>query len=179
LRIRRGMQLLLPIYVACLFLASGALAAQTVKNSDATEITLDFQDVELVDLISTISELTGKNFIYDEGVKGKVSILSPRPVSIAEAYELFTTVLNVKGFTVVPSGQVNKIVLTRNAKEENLPISSGWSLTCRPIRLLSPTVPRTSIAWSSCSIPWTIPWRVSRWRSCSCNMPVPKILPTW
>ena len=62
------------------------------------EVTLDFQNVELIDMISTISELTGKNFVYDESVRGKVSVVSPRPVTVDEAYRLFTTVLKVKGF---------------------------------------------------------------------------------
>jgi len=160
LRIQRGIQFLLPLCVVFLLLASSSLAAPAAKNGDATEITLDFKDVELVDLISTISELTGKNFIYDEGVKGKVSIISPRPVSIDEAYKLFTTVLNVKGFTIVPSGKVNKIVPTRSAKEENLPISQrrgiGEQYVTRLIDLknldaqivtdtiLRPLIPKTS-----------------------------------
>ena len=44
-------------------------------------------------------------------------------MSLQEAYDLFLTVLNVKGFTIVPSGKVNKIVPTRDAKESNLPTS--------------------------------------------------------
>lgn len=128
MRIRRGTQVLLLFLGVFLLLASAVPAATPAKKSDAVEITLDFQDVELVDLISTISELTGKNFVYDEAVRGKVNIISPRPVSIDEAYQLFTTVLNVKGFTIVPSGRINKILPTRNAKEENLPISEGRGL---------------------------------------------------
>lgn len=84
-------------------------------------VTLDFKEVELVDLIQTMSELTGKNFIYDDTVKGKVTIISPRSMSLAEAYQVFLSVLNVKGFTVVPAGKVNKIVATRDAKENRLP----------------------------------------------------------
>ena len=125
--IRRGINILLP---ACLFLllcVSPLWAAQE-KMPEGLEVTLDFQNVELVDMIGTISELTGKNFVYDEAVRGKVSIVSPRPVSVAEAYRLFSTVLKVKGFTIVPSGKVNKIVSVRKAKEENLPISNGKNL---------------------------------------------------
>ena len=92
------------------------------------EVTLDFQNVELIDMISTISELTGKNFVYDESVRGKVSVVSPRPVTVDEAYRLFTTVLKVKGFTIVPSGKVNKIVSVRSAKEDNLPVGDGRNL---------------------------------------------------
>lgn len=126
--IRHGINILLPICFLLLLLVSQPLAAQKEKTAGALEVTLDFQNVELIDMIGTISELTGKNFVYDESVRGKVSVVSPRPVSVDEAYRLFSTVLKVKGFTIVPSGKVNKIVSIRKAKEENLPISNGKNL---------------------------------------------------
>jgi general secretion pathway protein D len=128
--------------------------------ADEMMITLDFQNVELVDMISTISELTGKNFLYDETVRGKVSILSPEPVSLDEAYRLFLTVLRVRGFTVVPAGGVNKIVALAAAKEETLPLTNQRGLgdqhvtrilslkhldaTVAVETLLRPLMPRTS-----------------------------------
>lgn len=103
----------------------GALAQPKSSRKVAAEkVSLDFRDIELTDLIQTISELTGKNFIYDENVRGKATIISPDPMTLDQAYHLFLTVLNVKGFTVVPSGKVNKIVATRDAKEQNLPTVS-------------------------------------------------------
>lgn len=107
-----------------------SLAAPTEGKSAAEAemlVTLDFQDVDLIDMINTISELTGKNFVYDESVRGKVSVVSPKPVSVDEAFQLFSTVLNIKGYTIIPSGRVNKIVATRSAKEENLPVTTGRS----------------------------------------------------
>lgn len=125
---RRGKKLLLPVLFLLLLNPAGTLAADKKTALQDAQITLDFQNVELVDLISTISELTGKNFVYDDGVRGQVSIVSPRTVSIDEAYRLFSTVLNVKGFTIIPSGKVHKIVPVRSAKETNLPISDGRGL---------------------------------------------------
>ncbi|MDG5466894.1 type II secretion system secretin GspD [Deltaproteobacteria bacterium IMCC39524] len=98
-----------------------ALAQTQPQPSEEGQVTLDFKEVELADLIQTISELTGENFLYDETVKGKVTIVSPESMTLDEAYMLFHTVLNVKGYTVVPSGEVNKIVPLKNAKESNLP----------------------------------------------------------
>ncbi|MDX2496096.1 MAG: type II secretion system secretin GspD [Desulfuromusa sp.] len=126
--IRRGINILLPICFLLIVLVSQPLAAEKENAAGELEVTLDFQNVELVDLIGTISELTGKNFVYDEAVRGKVSIMSPKPVSVSDAYRLFSTVLKVKGFTIVPSGEVNKIVSIRTAKEENLPIGNGNNL---------------------------------------------------
>ena len=94
------------------------LAQKTAGN----RVTLDFRDIELTDLIQTISELTGKNFLYDETVRGKVTVVSPEGMTLDEAYQLFQTVLGIKGFTIVPTGKVNKIVPVKGAKEANLPI---------------------------------------------------------
>jgi general secretion pathway protein D len=124
-----------------------------------TGISLDFKNVELSDLIKTISELTGNNFVYDERVRGKVTIISPETMSKEEAYQLFLTVLNVKGFTLIESGSVNKIIPLQNARQNNLPVSdrqAGENYVTRLIRLeyaeaqalattvLGPLIPKTS-----------------------------------
>ncbi len=106
-----------------------ALAKPQPQPATEGRVTLDFSNVELSDLIQTISELTGENFLYDDTVRGKVTIVSPESMTIDEAYQLFLTVLNVKGFAVVPSGKINKIVPLKNAKESNLPtVVNGRSL---------------------------------------------------
>lgn len=106
-----------------LLLPGGALAQpkSSSKKKAAEKVSLDFRDIELMDLIQTVSELTGRNFIYDETVRGKVTIISPDPMTLDQAYHLFLTVLNVKGFTVVPAGKVNKIVPVRDVKEQSIP----------------------------------------------------------
>lgn len=107
------------------FLVIGLMVQGTgaqALSADEERVSLDFKDVELVDLIKTISELTGKNFLYDDNVKGKVTILSPSSMSMEETYQLFLAALNVKGYTIVPSGKAEKIVFTRNARQEGLPV---------------------------------------------------------
>ncbi|MFA6687812.1 MAG: secretin N-terminal domain-containing protein, partial [Desulfuromonas sp.] len=89
-------------------------------------ITLDFKDIELSDFIQTISELTGKNFVYDQSVRGKATIISSQPMTRDEAYRLFLTVMNIKGYTVVPSGSTNKIIEIKDARVNSLP-TSGYA----------------------------------------------------
>jgi general secretion pathway protein D len=98
-----------------------SLAQSKTKPDMDGRVTLDFKNVELTELILTISELTGKNFLYDETVQGKATIISPDSMTLDAAYQLFLTVLNVKGYTVVPSGNTNKIVSLKSAKESSLP----------------------------------------------------------
>ena len=84
-------------------------------------ITMDFQDVDLTVLIKFISELTGKNFILDEKIKGKkVTVISPTKISKDEAYAVFESILDLKDLATVPSGRVIKIVPAKDAMEKSL-----------------------------------------------------------
>src|SRR6266851_4231635 len=84
---------------------------------DQNLITMNFQDVDIPVLAKFISEITGKNFVVDESVRGKVSIISPTKVTPAQAYSIFQSVLQVKGFTTVQAGPVIKIVPSREVRE--------------------------------------------------------------
>ena len=90
-----------------------------------TYLSMDFTDVELPVLIKFMSEQTKKNFIFDERVQGKVTIISPRRVTLAEAYDVFLSVLRVKGFTTVEEGNTIKIILAREARQETIPTGAG------------------------------------------------------
>jgi len=86
---------------------------------------MDFTDVELPVLVKFMSEQTRKNFIFDERVQGKITIISPRKITVEEAYEVFLSVLQVKGFTVVEQGNTLKIVPAREAKQETIGMGSA------------------------------------------------------
>jgi general secretion pathway protein D len=87
-------------------------------------VMMDFQDVEIGTLVKFISEITGKNFLIDETVKGKVSVISPSKITVDEAYRVFQSVLQVKGFTLVDTGPVVKIIATKDVKGTGLPRQS-------------------------------------------------------
>ena len=86
----------------------------------ARYVTIDFDNVDIQVFIKFISELTGKNFIFDERVKGKVTVVSPKKIAVSEVYRVFESVLEVNGFTTVPSGDVIKIVPAQIAREKSL-----------------------------------------------------------
>ncbi len=95
----------------------GVLIATTVLAAGGKGVVLNFNEVDISTMVKFISDLTGKNFILDERVKGKISVYSPSKLSIEEAYNVFTSVLELKGFTVVQSGRVAKIVPSSSARQ--------------------------------------------------------------
>nr|WP_183354716.1 type II secretion system secretin GspD [Geomonas silvestris] len=88
--------------------------------AQAKGVVLNFTDVDISTMVKFISDLTGKNFIMDDRVKGKISVFSPAKLSNEEAYNVFTSVLELKGFTVVPAGKVMKIIPTASAKQSGM-----------------------------------------------------------
>ena len=91
----------------------------------AKGVILNFADVDIATMVKFISDLTGKNFVMDERVKGKISVYSPAKLSNEEAFNVFTSVLELKGFTLIQSGKVFKIVPTSAAKQSGTTLYSG------------------------------------------------------
>jgi general secretion pathway protein D len=85
---------------------------------------MNFQNVDIPVLAKFISEITGRNFIIDESVRGKVTIISPTKVTPEQAYSIFQSVLQVKGFTTVQAGKIIKIEPSRNVRS-NAPVTNS------------------------------------------------------
>jgi general secretion pathway protein D len=85
-------------------------------------VVLNFNEVDISTMVKFISDLTGRNFVLDDRVKGKISVFSPSKLSNEEAYNVFVSVLELKGFTVVQSGKVGKIIPSASAKQSGFTV---------------------------------------------------------
>jgi len=85
-----------------------------------TSVTINFQDVEIGTVIASISKITGRTFIVDPRVKGKVTIISSREVPVEDVYKIFQAILQVQDFAAVDDGEVTKIIPLDQAKHD------GW-----------------------------------------------------
>ncbi|HET9679316.1 MAG TPA: type II secretion system secretin GspD [Gammaproteobacteria bacterium] len=110
--------LLLPLQVVTA--ATPAPADPILDDPVTTEskVTLNFKDSEIREVIEGIGEITGKNFIVDPRVKGRVTLLSAKPISKEAVYATFLSVLNVHGFAAIPAqGNTVKIVPAAGADQ--------------------------------------------------------------
>ena len=102
--------------------------AQETGQSDSTGkaekqqqfVSIDFNNVDINVFIKFMSELSGTNFVVDQRVKGKVTIISPSKISMKEAYKVFESVLEVHGYTTVKSGEVVKIIPSPDARSKSI-----------------------------------------------------------
>jgi len=80
-------------------------------------VQMQFDNIELRDLIRFVSSIMGKNFVYDEAVvKGRVTVLSPKSLTKEEVFRVFESVLNYYGFSIVETPEALKIVRSADAK---------------------------------------------------------------
>ncbi len=84
-------------------------------------IKLDFDRVDITQVVKTISDITGKNFILPDNIRGKVTIISPTAVSPKEAYAAFLAALEANNLAVYPVGKFLKIVPKKDAQRANIP----------------------------------------------------------
>ena len=94
----------------------GALAGSDASSGEEL-VRLEFHDVELSVLIDAVARLTKTNFIYDDRLRGRVTILTPTAIPPEQAYALLESALQMKGFTTVatPGGAI-KVIPSREAR---------------------------------------------------------------
>ena len=88
----------------------------------AEEVTLNFSDADLTAVVNSVSQITGKNFIIDPRVKGKVTVISSKPLNEDEVYNVFLSILQVHGFATVPTDNAIKIIPDASAKQDATPV---------------------------------------------------------
>lgn len=84
-------------------------AGEPAPAQPGTQV-LNLKDADINSFIGLVSEATGKNFVVDPRVTGKVTVISQSPMGEDELYEVFLSVLRVNGFAAVQAGKIIKIV---------------------------------------------------------------------
>lgn len=83
--------------------ALGLLATSTSVFASAARAdqTLNYRDADIRAVVDDVARLTGRTFIIDPRVNGKVSIISRSSIPDAQIFDLFLSALRVYGFTAV------------------------------------------------------------------------------
>ncbi len=82
----------------------------------AQDFTVNLKETDIQELIQFVAEATGTTIVVDPAVKGKVKVVSSKPVSRSELYDLFLSILEVHGYTAVRSGGVVRVIQSKDAR---------------------------------------------------------------
>ena len=138
----------------------GLLLSTSVLAQSPERVTLSLDNADIRDLINWAADFTGKNIIVHPNVKGKVTVVAGDPMTHEEAFDVFMSVLQVNGFSLVEQGGTWKVVPDALAKQQAIPVVDGASrapaesLVVRTVRvenisasqliaMLRPLIPQT------------------------------------
>ena len=76
----------------------------------------NLRNADIRAVITEVSRVTGKNFVVDPRVTGKISIISSTPITNKELYQVFLSMLQISGYAAIPTGSIVKIVPNIDAK---------------------------------------------------------------
>lgn len=97
-------------------------AEEAAAPQSGNEVRINMQDTNIRSFIEWIAKATGKNFIIDPRVTGKVTVISNESMAPEEAYRVFLSVLQVHGFSAIESADAVKVIPDANAKQTGVPL---------------------------------------------------------
>ncbi|HUW98600.1 MAG TPA: type II secretion system secretin GspD [Acidiferrobacter sp.] len=105
---------------------TGSAMGVVLPRVPTGEVLFNFNNTAIRAVIRIMARLTGKNFLIDPRVQGKVTIVSASPVTVSAAYQIFLSALKAQGFTaVIGPGAIVKVMPQANARQ-GAPVSGTW-----------------------------------------------------
>ncbi|UCD36405.1 MAG: type II secretion system secretin GspD [Nitrospiraceae bacterium] len=123
------------------------------KPQEENYIILNFDNADLKDVINTVGSITNENFILSPGVDARITIHSAKKIPVSEVMNVFESVLEVNGISLVRSGEFFKVVSGSTAKQKPTEVVTGIPMedvpdTDRPVTQIVPVqfVPVTEVS---------------------------------
>ena len=90
--------------------ALGIVLSLVAEASAAEVVRINFRDADIRTVIESVAEITGKSFVLDPRVKGKVTIIAPEAIDSSLLYQAVLSAIQVQGFQAIEDGVVTRIV---------------------------------------------------------------------
>jgi general secretion pathway protein D len=125
---RRACSCFIAVIMLCLpfLLYSQLLLAEDDKQQQTWKV--NFKDSDVQEVIKFVAEVTGKTVIVDPRVKGRVQVISEKPLTSDALYNLFLSVLEIQGFTAIEVGDTVRILPRQDARTSAVPVQPQNSL---------------------------------------------------
>lgn len=91
------------------------------------KININFKDLKIMDLVKITSKIIDKNILVTEVIKGNVDFISTKPLEKKELVKILIYSLEAKGFTIVQSDDIMRIVKLNEGAKNNVPVVNGNS----------------------------------------------------
>jgi type II secretory pathway component GspD/PulD (secretin) len=100
------------------------LPSESAGESEPANLRLNFNNVQLQQVLSYLSDAAGFIIVMDTQVRGTVSVISSHPMTRSEAVDLLNSVLNQNGYAAIRNGRTLTIVNKDDAKTRDIPVNT-------------------------------------------------------
>ncbi|MFO1370367.1 MAG: type II secretion system secretin GspD [Marinagarivorans sp.] len=84
--------------------------------------TVNFKDSDIQEVVKFVADVTGRTMVVDQRVRGRVKVISAKPLNEAELLQLFRTVLEMNDFTMIDVEGVSRIIPLKDARSSPIPV---------------------------------------------------------
>ena len=109
-----------------LLLGSSVYARSAVKSTADEEVSINFKDLSINEFVDLMSKILKKNILLTQPLAGKVEFYSAAPVKKSDITNIFISILESKGFTLVENGEFLQVVRSAEASKYNLKVIGTW-----------------------------------------------------
>ena len=112
------------VFITAAVLTAAPYAGNSLFANKSGEqlFSLNFKDVDIKEFIHIMSEVIKKNIVIDDAVRGTITINSSRRIPVKDAYDVMKSILELKGFSVIESQNLIKIVPIKDAIRQNIQV---------------------------------------------------------
>ncbi len=112
-------------HVGWLLLAAVAAMPAAAQEPTDSRASLNFVGADIESVVRAIGHFTGHTFVIDPRVKGTINLVSEKPVTKAQAFEMLGSVLRLQGHAMVRTRDFVKVVPEAEAKLQASPVQVG------------------------------------------------------
>lgn len=109
-------------FILSIFFVAPSARAQDPSTNQAT---LNFVGADIESVVRAIGHYTGNTFIIDPRVKGTINLVSEKPVTKKQAFDMLSSVLRLQGYAVVRTPDYVKVLPEADAKLQAVPVQTG------------------------------------------------------
>ncbi len=95
------------------------------QDPSSNQASLNFVGADIENVVRAIGHFTGNTFVIDPRVKGTINLVSEKPVTKAQAFDMLTSVLRLQGYAVVRTPDYIKVLPEADAKLQAAPVTTG------------------------------------------------------
>lgn len=106
-------------------LCPGLARAQGTAGASGAKVNFNFEQAELRLLVRLVGEMTGRRFVIDDSLVGKVTVVTPERIPVEEAYPLLVSILEASGFTVSEQNGTHRVIKLGEAGVAAAPVVVG------------------------------------------------------